>query len=129
MFIKICSVAIISAVVYVVVSNMAVSLSFGVKIVAIALLGVAAVFAAEPVIDRIYDFATIAKGINEYADVVIRALGVSLLAHFCADVCRDCQESSAANAVVFAAKIEILILCLPLVDKIISYASDILALR
>ena len=126
MFIKICAFALISAVVYAVVSNMSSSLSFGVKLLATVLLCGAAVIAIEPVVRRVYELSELGGGVVEYADVVIRALGISLLAHISAEVCRDSKESSVANAVILAAKIEILILCLPLVDKIISYASDIL---
>ena len=125
MFIKICALAIISAVVYAVVSSMTLPLSFGVKLVATVLLCGAVAVAIEPVVWRIYELSALG-GINEYADVVIRAVGVSFLAHICAEVCRECKEGSVASAVILAAKIEILILCLPLVDKIISYASDIL---
>ena len=128
MFIKICAFAVLSGVVYIVVSNMSPASSLGVKLCAVVLVGGAAALMIEPVILKIYELSEFGKGVSEYAGVVIRAVGVAVLAHFCADICRDCGEASTAGAVVLAAKVEILILCLPLVEKILSYASDILAL-
>lgn len=126
MFIKICAICIISAVVYLVVNNMSGSVSFAIKLCAIVLAGGAVAVMAEPVISRIYELSALGEGMKKYADIVIRAVGVAILAHLCSDVCRDCGHNSAANGVVLAAKIEIVILCLPLVEDIISYASYIL---
>ena len=129
MFIKICAICIISAVVYMIVNSMSGSVSFAVKLGGVVLAGGVVVLMAEPVISRIYELSALGEGIREYADVVLRALGVAILAHICADVCRDCGENSAAGYVILAAKIEIVILCLPLVEKIISYGAYILNMR
>ena len=126
MFIKICAIGIISAVVYTVVSSMSGSVSFGVKLCALVLIGGAVALMAEPVVDRIYELSGLGEGVREDADVVLRAVGVAILAHLCADVCRDCGENSVAGGVILAAKIEIVVLCLPLVEKIISYGMTIL---
>ena len=128
MFIKICAVCIISAVVYIVVNKMSGSLSFGIKLGSTVLAGGIVALMAEPVIVQIYELSELGSGMNEYADIVIRALGVAILAHFCSDICHDCGENSAASGVILAAKIEIVILCLPLVEKIISYGAYILGM-
>ncbi len=129
MFIKICAICIISAVVYMIVNNMSGSVSFAIKLCAIVLVGGTVAVMVEPVISRIYEISSFGEGIGEYADIVIRSVGVAILAHLCADVCRECGENSAASGVVLAAKVEIVILCLPLVEKIISYGTDILEMR
>ena len=128
MFIKICAICVISAVVYILVNSISGSVSFAVKLGGLVLAGGAVAVMAEPVVARIYELSSIGEGLGEYAGVVIRSLGVAILAHLCADVCRDCGENSVASAVILAAKIEIVILCLPLVEKIISYGSYILEL-
>ena len=129
MFIKICAICIISAAVYAVVNSMSGSIPFAVKLGGLVLAGGVIAVMAEPVISRIYELSALGEGIREYSDVVVRALGVAILAHLCADVCRDCGENSAASCVILAAKIEIVILCLPLVEKIISYGSYILKMQ
>ena len=126
MFIKACAVALVCSVVYLLINRMNSSLSFGVKLGAIVILGGVLTFMAEPVLSEIYKLSELSDGMSEYAGIVLRTVGVAILSHMCAEVCRDCQETSAASAVILAAKIEILILCLPLVQKIISYAQDIL---
>ena len=129
MFIKICAICIISAAVYAVVNSMSGSIPFAVKLGGLVLAGGVIAVMAEPVISRIYELSALGEGIREYSDVVVRALGVAILAHLCSDVCRDCGENSAASYVILAAKIEIVILCLPLVEKIISYGSYILKMQ
>ena len=129
MFIKVCAICIICAVVYMIANNMSGSVSFAVKLSAIVLVGGAVTVMAEPVISRIYELSELGEGIGEYADIVIRSVGVAILAHLCADVCRDCGENSVASGVILAAKVEIVILCLPLVEKIISYGTYILEMR
>ena len=129
MFIKICAICVISALVYVIVNNMSGSVSFAVKLCAIVLVGGTVAVMIEPVISRIYELSELGEGIREYADIVVRAVGVAILAHLCADICRDCGENSVASGVIIAAKVEIVILCLPLVEKIISYGTDILEMR
>ena len=64
----------------------------------------------------------------EYADLAVRALGVAVLSHICASVCRDCGESGLASGVELAGKLEILALCMPLIVKILGYASALLEL-
>ncbi len=59
-------------------------------------------------------------------EVLLKALGVSILAHVTANLCRDAGEGSIAYYVELAAKIEILILSLPLLREIISLATELL---
>lgn len=126
MFIKICAIALTCGVVFILIDRAAVSFSFGIKMGATVILGGALVIMIQPVLTSIYSIASVGSMAGEYTDIVIRSLGVAILAHICADICRDCNESSAAGAVILAGKIEIIILCLPMIEKIISYALEIL---
>ena len=129
MFIKICAISLLSGLIFLIVDKMSSALSFSVKLSALILLGGAIMLMIEPVVSKIYEFSSLSDKIGEYTDIILKVLGVALLSHISADVCRDCKDSSAANAVILAAKIEILILCLPLVEKIILYAQDILDMQ
>jgi stage III sporulation protein AD len=55
-------------------------------------------------------------------------MGIALLTQFCADVCRESGESGAASTVELTGKMEILLLCLPLLDEILSAARELLSL-
>ncbi len=68
------------------------------------------------------------SGISRYADLMLRALGLSLLSAICADLCRDCGEGAVASGVEMAGKLSIVVLCLPLVREILTMASEILAI-
>ena len=63
---------------------------------------------------------------GQYAEVLIKALGVALLTHLGAEICRDCGEGGIATAVELAGKCEILLLSLPLVSSILSSAAELL---
>ena len=126
MFIKICAMALTCGIVCVFIERISPSVSFGIKVGATVLLGGAVAVMIQPVLTSIYSLAGAYGTAGEYADTVIRSVGVAMLAHVCADICRDCNESTAAGAVILAGKIEIIILCLPMIEKIISYATEIL---
>lgn len=66
------------------------------------------------------------SGIDPYADVMLRAIGIALLTRICGDVCRDTGEGAVASGVELAGKLAILTLCLPLIREILGYAREIL---
>lgn len=68
------------------------------------------------------------SGVSRYADLMLRALGLSLLSTICSDLCRDCGEGSLAGGVEMAGKLSIVVLCLPLVEEIMEMAAEILSL-
>ena len=63
-----------------------------------------------------------------YAEVMLRALGLAFLCRICADICRECGEGMIATGVEMAGKLAILLLCFPLLQEIIGYAREMLAL-
>ena len=58
----------------------------------------------------------------EYAAILFKSLGICFLAQFAADSCRDAGESALASKVEFAGKIAIVVLSLPLFERIASTA-------
>lgn len=62
-----------------------------------------------------------------YATVMIKALGIAMLCGTCSDICRDCGEQTMATGVEMAGNLSILGLCLPLIQEIFSYASNLLS--
>ena len=65
-------------------------------------------------------------GAADYATPILRATGIALIAEFAASVCRDLGENTVANGVLLFAKMEILVLCLPLVDQVLEIAKELL---
>jgi stage III sporulation protein AD len=65
---------------------------------------------------------------SEYAAVMLKGFGVALLSNICATVCRDLGKSSIAEIVEAAGKLEIFLLCLPLISDILKTAVSLLEL-
>ena len=80
-----------------------------------------------PLIDTLTELSGI--GGAEYLDIMLRALGIALISQITSGICRDCGEESVAGAVEFATKLEILVLCIPLISRIIEYAGEIVSIE
>ena len=68
-------------------------------------------------------------GVGGYAEILIKALGIAVLTQCCAELCRECGESAAATGVELTGKVEILLLCLPLINDVLSVAENLLTLN
>ena len=59
-------------------------------------------------------------GFSVYSTVILKSMGIGILAQTTADVCRDSGVSVIAAKVEFAAKIMILVLCVPILETLMS---------
>ncbi len=59
-------------------------------------------------------------------EILLKSLGVAILTHICATVCRDSGEASVAGYVELGGKIEILLLSLPLLRELLNTALELL---
>lgn len=75
-----------------------------------------------PAVRQINSLLTAAQMPTEYGIILFKTLGICFLAQFAADSCRDAGESALASKVELAGKISIVILALPLFEKIASTA-------
>lgn len=91
------------------------------------LFGIAVVTAATPLISYLSDLTGMG-GISQYATVLMKALGIAVLTQCCSEICRECGESGAASGVELTGKVEILLLCLPLINEILAAAEKLLTL-
>ena len=88
------------------------------------LLGAALTLYA-PVLSRIQSLF-VQTGAQEYMDVVLRALVIALICELSALFCRDLGEQTLALGVQLFGKMEILVLSLPLLDKVLEMAKELL---
>lgn len=61
-----------------------------------------------------------------YIGIVVKILGISYLATFCSEICRDAGASSIGNKVEFSAKILILSLSIPILMAVLQSILQIL---
>lgn len=73
---------------------------------------------AVPLFHNIRDMLAKSGLSEEYLHIVFKALGICLLTQLAADTCRDVGEQALANKAEFAGKVSLLLLALPLFEKI-----------
>ena len=92
-------------------------------------LAMAAVSALTPVISYVRELGE-GLGVNDdvsrAVEIMLKALGISLLTHVCATVCRDAGEGGVAQYVELGGKLEIIILSLPLIKDITDLALELI---
>ena len=62
-----------------------------------------------------------------YVGVLLKSLGITLASSSVSDICRDMGEGSIASKVELAAKAEIMLLSMPLVERMIKLCTGLLA--
>lgn len=67
--------------------------------------------------------------VGEYAAIMLKALGIALVSHTCASVCRECGAATVATGVEAAGNLGILLLCLPLLEELVQNAQVLLTWR
>ena len=82
---------------------------------------------ATPVIAYLKQLSAVA-GLSTYIGFLLKALGIAILTQVCADICRDAGEGGIGSGVELAGKMEILVLCLPLMEEIFSIAKNLFAM-
>ena len=102
-------------------------LSFAVK-VAGALLGFGLLFLSLREVISSANSILNTDGFSEYAEVILKSLGVAFLTHIASSVCKDCGEQNIASVIEIAGKVEILLLSLPMVERLLKYTAEISAL-
>ncbi len=58
--------------------------------------------------------------------LMLKALGIALVSKFCADICRDCGESTLAGGIESVGRVAIFSLCIPIISDILSHAAQVL---
>ena len=124
---KICALAVICVAVGAVINQIKRELSFAVRCAGSILIFGMIVISLEPLLAELGNVRGL-EGSAEYIEIMLKALGVAILTQICSGICRDCGENGLSAGVEFAGKTEILILCLPLIKRILEYASRILSI-
>ena len=89
------------------------------------LLFAAALMLYVPVLERIEGLFSVSEA-ADYAAPLLRAAGIALICEITAGICRDLGENTVAGGVQLFGKLEILVLCLPLVDDVLEIAKELL---
>jgi len=63
---------------------------------------------------------------SEYTKILVKSLGICFVTQVACDSCKDIGENAIASKVEIAGKISVLIISLPLFEKILSIVADLL---
>ena len=100
--------------------SMAIGLITGILVLALLLTQVA------PVVGRLQTLLDSSSLPSEYGLILFKALGVCLLTQLAADACRDAGENAMAEKAELAGKVFLLLLALPLFEKIAELAVQLI---
>lgn len=78
------------------------------------------------ILHSVYNLSSGLKNINAYISLMIKILGISLVAQFVVDLCRDAGENALASQTEIASKIIILIMTMPLFETVLNIVTGLL---
>lgn len=125
-FFKICGAALLAVIVIAVLSEVSKSAKIPVKLGGTVLLYGGALLLILPLISRLSDMAE-GYALVTYGELMLKCLGIALIAQIVADLCRDIGEGTAGSIVEMAAKAVILLLALPTVESLIGTVEGLLS--
>lgn len=128
-FLQICAFAVLGGVATLLLSGIDSKLSFATRLAALLLIVGLVILSAGDVISELDGVFRDMRGVGEYFEIALKALGIALLAQISAQICRDCGAAGVANGVELAAKIEIFVLCIPLIGRLTEFAYEILNMQ
>ena len=121
---KICGLALICVVAFSVVRGFGKDFEVPMKLsAAVVFLGLLIGIAA-PLLSWVREILS-AGAVSEYAELLLGALGIAVVTGVCADICRECREPTVASYVEMAGRLEILILCIPLIKEILETVGEL----
>lgn len=96
-----------------------------VRIGATVLFGTLLIASAEPLFSLV---TTLGKGAvaSGYIETILKGLGIVILTQISSDICRDSGESTLAGHIETVGKLELLLLCIPLIGEILTTAEKLL---
>lgn len=83
---------------------------------------------AAPFIGQMKSIADSSGFTGNYLDILLKALGITVVGQITESICKDCGESALAYGVNIAAKIAVLMLSLPIISTIFDHLTEILSL-
>ncbi|MDD6489112.1 MAG: SpoIIIAC/SpoIIIAD family protein [Clostridia bacterium] len=123
---SICGIAIIAAISAIALKKNAPETSVVIAISAGVIIFLFVLSDITPVINEVYKLVNNAGIDTDYGKVLLKTVGICLACQFTSDSCKDAGQSSLAARVELAGKISVLIISIPLFEKILNVATGLL---
>ena len=89
------------------------------KFAALLLLGFLAFSVVSDAVSEIFSFGERVSIDSEMLKILLKALGLCLVAQIASDVCKDCGESALSTSVELVVKLSIVLMALPVAAQLI----------
>ena len=96
-----------------------------IRIGAILLFGGLLIASVQPLLSLVTNLGTNADSLK-YIETILKGLGIVILTQIVSDICRDSGESTLAGYIETVGKLELLLLCIPLIEEILATAQKLL---
>ena len=126
---KLFGAAVLSVLSIVIIRKQSPDTALSLRLVATVALASVCIFVITPIIEYVKELSDSIGNSEKLAaacEVLLKALGISILTHVTATVCRDSGEGSIAYYVELGGKAEILLLSLPLIREMIDMTVGLL---
>lgn len=124
--ISICLIGILAALISVMIKRYSPEYSVVISIIAGILILAIVFYRVKGIIDHIQKLLDSTNISLKYISVLFKSLGICFLTQFASDVCKDAGEIALSSKIEIAGKIAILIISLPLFEKITNIAIDLI---
>ncbi|MBQ7779700.1 MAG: stage III sporulation AC/AD family protein [Clostridia bacterium] len=125
MLFKICACALIGAICAMTLKNSAKNAAITVAILSSLLIIGAVILRFSGAVKTVTDIMK-DGGMTNYGKVMIKSLGIGIVVNTVGSICRDMGETSLSSGVELAGKIEILLICLPVITEMLSFIKELL---
>lgn len=92
-----------------------------------ALIFTAIISRVVPIISELQILINSAGEASQYGGILIKTVGICFLCQFAGDCCRDAGQSSLASRVELAGRAAILVVALPMFEKLINVAVSLIS--
>ncbi len=96
-----------------------------VRIGAVVLFGSLLIASSKPLLSLVERLGN-GSGTSEYVETILKGLGIVILTQISSDICRDSGEATLAGHIETVGKLELLLLSIPLIEKILATAEKLL---
>lgn len=124
--VSVCGVAIVAAVSAIALKKNAPETSVVIAISAGVIIFISVLSGITPLVNEVYKLINNSGVSIEYGEILLKTVGICLACQFTSDSCRDAGQSSLATRVELAAKVTVVIISIPLFEKILSVATGLL---
>ena len=96
-----------------------------VRMGAVILFGTLLIASAKPLL-ALLETLSKGSGASPYVETILKGLGIAILTQISSDICRDSGEGTLATHIETVGKLELLLLCIPLIKEILATAEKLL---